>query len=178
MKTIRHKSNLLVCKICEDKFYVRPSRRKKAKYCSINCRRKGTKTGNHIECDFCGEKHWKYRFALIQNKTNFCSVSCRDKYQKEHQHFNWKGGVYTFSNGYIGIRQPDGRYKLEHRIIMEKHLNRRLGKHELVHHLNGIRTDNRIENLTLTDAKNHEHQTYIKQLQKRIRYFEKLLGVN
>jgi hypothetical protein len=41
-----------------------------------------------------------------------------------------------------------------------------------VHHLNGVRKDNRVENLCLVNYHNHHHDTYVKQLQKRIRELE------
>lgn len=51
-------------------------------------------------------------------------------------------------NGYITIR-IDGKHVFEHRILMEQKLGRKLEKHESVHHINGIRNDNRLENLEL-----------------------------
>jgi len=76
----------------------------------------------------------------------------------------WKGGKIKTSNGYIWIYAPDNPmsnkchpegYVLEHRLIMSQAVGRYLIKNEVVHHINGIRDDNRIENLFLT--KNGKH---------------------
>ena len=71
----------------------------------------------------------------------------------------WKGGrtQRQTGQGYMWVWQPDhpktnGRkckYVQEHRLVMEKMLGRYLKDDELVHHINGIKDDNRPENLEL-----------------------------
>lgn len=85
---------------------------------------------------------------------------------------NWKGGKTKHGAGYVLVAVPNsgmGRceQKLEHRLIMEKHLGRKLFKWEVVHHKNGIKTDNRIENLEVytraEHARLHENFKHIKE---------------
>ncbi len=79
---------------------------------------------------------------------------------------NWKGGKYIGKGGYIYIYKPEHPnktnygYVLEHRLVIEKKLNRFLTKDEIVHHKNGIADDNREENLELTTLSKHSAYHY------------------
>ena len=64
-----------------------------------------------------------------------------------------KGYGFRFytEDGYVVVNDPKRKRNkvLEHRLIMELHLGRELLPHENVHHINGVRDDNRLENLEL-----------------------------
>jgi hypothetical protein len=78
-------------------------------------------------------------------------------------HYNWKGGRQLGSGGYMMVKckghpraRASNRYRVrEHVLVMEKRLGRYLKKGEVVHHINEIRTDNRIENLQLRNNREH-----------------------
>lgn len=87
----------------------------------------------------------------VGKHTNFCRVHAVGE-----NCYQWKGGSYLDANGYKYIKNDHpnsrkNRYVAEHHLVMSMHLGRPIDtKHgEEVHHKNGIRDDNRIENLEL-----------------------------
>lgn len=79
------------------------------------------------------------------------------------KHPLWNGGSNIRKDGYRRIichghprtLNKKDNYVLEHIVIMEKHIGRYLNKDEQVHHLNGNRSDNRIENLVIVTPEEH-----------------------
>ena len=90
----------------------------------------------------------------------------------------WKGGRSKLPTGYVLAYVGSGKkHRYEHRVVMERVLGRPLKRSEHVHHLNGIRDDNRPSNLVALDASAHKKEgpTFVRLLQQRIRDLEGLI---
>jgi hypothetical protein len=115
----------------------------------------------------CRECRGQYLASIFHKgtKKGFCSRGCAstawhranpDRFKRDNSK-RWKGGRRRTPKGYVAVHCPGHHsikfgarlYVLEHRLVMEAHLQRPLKDTERVHHLNGIRDDNRIENLEL-----------------------------
>lgn len=108
-----------------------------------------------LECVFCNREFFLSEWRYNSGRGKYCSVACANKGIKRRfgeDNNRWNGGR-TRRNGYIFIKNPDkdGKrfYVREHRSIIEKKIGRKLKEEEVVHHINGKRDDNRIENLML-----------------------------
>lgn len=68
---------------------------------------------------------------------------------KLEKHPSWRGGRRKVKQGYVLVAQGNNIFRREHCLVMEDFLGRKLNGKETVHHKNGIRDDNRLENLEL-----------------------------
>jgi len=98
------------------------------------------------------------------------NIPIRSHHIRGGKHFNWQGGKWKNCNGYIRIwvDKTNPFYKMcqknihhifEHRLVMAQCLGRCLESWEVVHHINGIRDDNRIGNLAIVTLKQHRGLT-------------------
>lgn len=155
--------NIKSCILCSEKF-SRPYKYSKkqweeAKFCSLSCRAKffaleRIKNPKYLE--------FLRNLALGRKQTEETKIK-RGIYKKGEESYNWKGGInLDKSNGYL---RNNLNKKRVHRIIMEEFLGRQLYKEEQIHHINGNKLDNRIENLMLVS--NSEHRKYHNQYKCR-----------
>lgn len=111
--------------------------------------------------------HFDVQRAAIRNLLKRNNIPLRGvRNSKGANNPAWKGGRQINKDGYVYVHAPKGHpgastrgLILEHRLVMEAHLGRYLDPQEVVHHVNGDRTDNRIENLGLFDSQ-REHRIH------------------
>lgn len=108
------------CLICNKKFHVKPSHAPKRNTCSLRCK------GIQQSLLYKGKGNPKWRGGRLQEKQGYILI-----YQPAHP--------YHDKDGYVR----------EHRLVMEKEIGRYLDPKEVIHHINGIKNDNRKENLRL-----------------------------
>jgi len=139
--TLKGKGNFTYCAYCQKKILIPPSQLKEHNFCDRKC-------------------YWKYRKnnplpTWFQKKHKINVGKIREKAG------NWKGGLYKGKDGYVYIYKPEHPnnirkgYMAEHRLIIEKYLGRYLNRQEIIHHKNGIKDDNRLENLKIVTRSKH-----------------------
>ena len=121
-----------------------------------DCGRVFTPSSGHLSCPICRFRATGYDTCACglpkQRRSALCTL-CVTRAGSANAH--WKGGRTRHHKGYVMIRQPDhprartAGYVFEHILVMESVLGRPLLVSESVHHLNGVKDDNRPENLEL-----------------------------
>lgn len=128
-------------------------------------------------CETCGKQGFAERW---ETKKRFCSYDCANKGKQ----LKGPGARRKRYDGYIAVYYPShpdvapgSRFIMEHRLVMEQKIGRRLKTNEHVHHINGIRDDNRPENLEILDASTHAYVSHKQGVQKRKAMREELAAL-
>jgi len=146
---------------------VKPSRHKEGKdnYCSQKCY-----WGERIKnkCLTCKKEFETFPCKKKEGKGKFCSRECYHKSIEGKHHSpdtEFKKYQDFDPEKYIFIKAPEHPFAscrkqvMEHRLIVEDAIGRFLNSHEVIHHINEIKSDNRLENLYLFDSLS-EHTKY------------------
>ena len=149
-------------KICSFPDCHRPAKAKELCYSHWRQKRLGIPL-NPIGSDGRGVQKEKAEYCTYldcsrppRRKTGLCGLHAERKrlgHSMDALPYNYDPDKRWIGNGgyvYVNIKREGKRKRaLEHRVVMEEYLGRSLTDDESVHHKNGIRDDNRIENLEL-----------------------------
>lgn len=159
------------CEVCGNEFYAHRFRINEgmAMFCSRKCMYVGRKKvipwnkgikGLHLS----PKTEWKKGQTPIGSvlfKKGQVSWNKGKKLPSGENSPSWKGGRTLHQGKYWLVSKPNHPnadrlgYVREHRLVMEEQIGRILNTNELIHHINGNTTDNRIENLQIISRSEH-----------------------
>ena len=130
-----------------------------------------------MHCKYIAKKYNTNSFAVREAMVRF-GIPRRTKREmvKADLNYKWSGGRKQLTKGYIKVHKPNhpradcGGYVLEHIIVWEEAHNKSLPEGWVIHHLNGIKDDNRLENLVSKRRGCHIHLA--EPFKKRIKQLE------
>lgn len=135
------------CQMCGAAIVVPPSRVKRKKFCSRACYAAWLSENQRgLAHPMAGRHHSAESLARMR-----ASGTASAKVGPDNP--NWKGSF--SSRGYVMVSQPRGKAIPEHRLVAEGMLGRALHSDEIVHHRNGVKHDNRPENLEVLTKRGH-----------------------
>lgn len=149
---VPHNITLRQCANCGREFPAKTAEvnRGKGRFCCRACHDEAQRASRvDLQCEQCGRT---FRVPPSLAGHRFCSRACEAESRRRTSITRVRR-----PDGYIILYFPDGHTGYEHRHVMEEHIGRPLAPNEIVHHLNGDPSDNRIENLTVLDS-NAEHR--------------------
>lgn len=136
---------------------IRPPKRPADKKIPVEDAIKRYAAGDNLES--LGARYGVSRWS-VKVRLKAHGVEIEDRHMRGPTHSKWSGGRHKTKFGYIKVWvSPDDpmasmhrgsdKYIFEHRLVMARHLGRPLERYESVHHLDGDRANNRIENLEI-----------------------------